>query len=88
MKPLHILAVAAVFFLFAFGNRPAEAEEFTFGLLMVGPANDHGWSQAHFESGKEIEKQVAGTRMMYIDKINPADRPGITIPMLGATSGL
>jgi len=56
--------------------------EYPFGLLMVGPANDHGWSQAHFEACKEIEKLFPGTKMLYIDKVNPADRPGITIPML------
>ena len=55
---------------------------FTFGLLMVGPANDHGWSQAHFEAAQEIEKKIAGTKMIYIDKVNPADRPGITVPNL------
>ena len=58
------------------------AAEYPFGLLMVGPANDHGWSQAHFEAGKTIEKTLPGTKMLYIDKVNPADRPGITIPTL------
>ena len=64
--------------------QPAYAADktFTFGLLMVGPANDHGWSQAHFEAAKEIEKKVPGTKMIYIDKVNPADRPGITVPNL------
>jgi simple sugar transport system substrate-binding protein len=55
---------------------------FTFGLLMVGPYNDHGWSQAHFEAGKYVEKMVPGTKMIYIDKVNPADRQGVTIPQL------
>jgi len=58
------------------------SDEFIFGLLMVGPANDHGWSQAHFEAGKEIEKHIPGSRMIYIDKVNPADRPGVTVPFL------
>ena len=53
-----------------------------FGLLLVGPYNDHGWSQAHFEGGKYVEKMVPGTKMIYIDKVNPADRPGVTIPQL------
>ncbi len=63
---------------------PAYAADttFTFGLLMVGPANDHGWSQAHFEAAREIEKTVPGSKMIYIDKVNPADRPGITVPNL------
>jgi simple sugar transport system substrate-binding protein len=55
---------------------------FTFGLLLVGPYNDHGWSQAHFDGGKYVEKMVPGVKMIYIDKVNPADRPGVTIPQL------
>ncbi len=55
---------------------------FMFGLLMVGPYNDHGWSQAHFEGGKYVEKMVPGAKMIYIDKVNPADRAGVTIPQL------
>jgi simple sugar transport system substrate-binding protein len=55
---------------------------FTFGLLLVGPYNDHGWSQAHYEGGKYVEKMVPGTNMIYIDKVNPADRAGVTIPQL------
>jgi simple sugar transport system substrate-binding protein len=51
---------------------------FTFGLLLVGPYNDHGWSQAHFDGGKYVEKMVPGVKMIYIDKVNPADRPGVT----------
>ncbi|MEJ2658239.1 MAG: BMP family ABC transporter substrate-binding protein [Desulfobacterales bacterium] len=62
----------------AFGaNKP-----YTFGLLLVGPYNDHGWSQAHFEAGRYVEKKIPGTKMIFIDKVNPADRPGVTIPQL------
>ncbi len=63
---------------------PAFAEEkpLIFGLLLVGPYNDHGWSQAHFDGGKYVEEKVPGTKMIYIDKVNPADRPGVTIPQL------
>lgn len=55
---------------------------FIFGLLLVGPYNDHGWSQAHFEACEYVQKKVPGARMIYIDKVNPADRPGITIAQL------
>ncbi|GAB6096323.1 BMP family ABC transporter substrate-binding protein [Desulfatiferula olefinivorans] len=58
------------------------ASPFTFGLLLVGPMNDHGWSQAHYDAGKYVETHLPGTRMLFIDKVNPADRPGITIPQL------
>ena len=53
-----------------------------FGLLLVGPYNDHGWSQAHYDGAKYVEKMMPGSKMIYIDKVNPADRPGVTIPQL------
>ncbi len=54
----------------------------TFGMLLVGPYNDHGWSQAHYEGRRYVEEKIPGAKMIYIDKVNPADRPGITIPLL------
>ena len=70
-------------FIFATSGSVLAAEKTNiFGLLLVGPYNDHGWSQAHFEGGKYVEKMVPGTKMIYIDKVNPADRPGVTIPQL------
>ena len=38
------------------GTVPAADEKpFIFGMLLVGPYNDHGWSQAHYEGGKYVE---------------------------------
>ncbi len=54
----------------------------TFGLLMVGPYNDHGWNQAHYEAGQYVEKNFSGAKMVYVDKVNPADRPGTTASQL------
>jgi simple sugar transport system substrate-binding protein len=56
----------------------AAATEFTFGMLFVGPYNDHGWSQANFEGGQYVESKLAGAKMIYVDKVNSADRPGTT----------
>ncbi len=53
-------------------------EEFIFGILMVGPFNDRGWSEAHYIGGQYVEANLPGTKMIYIDKVNPADRPGTT----------
>jgi simple sugar transport system substrate-binding protein len=58
------------------------AEQFVFGLLMVGPYNDNGWSQAHYEAGLYLEEKL-GAKMVYLDKVNPADRPGTTPDQLG-----
>ena len=62
---------------------PAAAEPFIFGILMVGPYNDHGWSQAHYEAGLYVEENIPGAQMVYLDKVNPADRPGTTPAQLG-----
>lgn len=84
MKNITIFLQAVVFscLLFCPTGQPLLAADYPFGLLMVGPANDHGWSQAHFEAGQAMEKVFPGAKMLYIDKVNPADRAGITIPML------
>lgn len=55
-----------------------ESEKFVFGLLMVGAYNDQGWSQAHYDAGLYVEEKLPGTEMVYIDKVNTADRPGTT----------
>lgn len=55
-----------------------EEEAFVFGMLLVGPYNDRGWSQAHYEAGEYVVSKLPGTEMIYVDKVNPADRPGTT----------
>jgi len=57
----------------------ARKEEFTIGLVLVGPYNDHGWSEAHYQAGKYVEEKLPGTTMIYLDKLNPADRKGTTL---------
>lgn len=58
-------------------------KQLTFGMLLVGPKNDHGWSQAHYEAGKELEKQL-GAKMIVLDKVNPADRPETSVDKAAA----
>jgi simple sugar transport system substrate-binding protein len=79
---LAIFCLVILVTLTATGSAIAAEKPNIFGLLLVGPYNDHGWSQAHFEGGKYVEKMMPGTKMIYIDKVNPADRPGVTIPQL------
>ncbi|MFV9504962.1 MAG: BMP family lipoprotein [Oscillochloridaceae bacterium umkhey_bin13] len=57
----------------------APAEEFVFGMVLVGPTNDGGWNQAHFDAAAYVEANVPGTRFIFIDKVNPADRPNVTV---------
>jgi simple sugar transport system substrate-binding protein len=58
---------------------PAEAEEFIFGVILVGPKNDRGWSQAHYEGGQYIEENLPGSRMIVFESLNSADKPEATL---------
>ncbi len=53
------------------------AEEFKIGLILVGPFNDAGWSQAHFEGVEYVTEQMEEISFDYVDKVNPADRPNV-----------
>lgn len=57
----------------------AEGEEYVFGMILVGPTNDGGWNQAHFDAAHYVEEKIPGTRFIYIDKVNQADRPNVTV---------
>ena len=60
----------------------AAPKEFIFGMVMVGPYNDGGWSQANYEGGLYLEQKIPGAKMVYVDKANTADRPGTTVEQL------
>jgi simple sugar transport system substrate-binding protein len=57
----------------------AEEEELVFGMVLVGPRNDHGWSQAHYEGGEYVVENVPGTSMIVFESLNPADKPEATL---------
>jgi simple sugar transport system substrate-binding protein len=54
-------------------------EPFVFGMVLVGPINDAGWSQAHYEGALYAEERAENAEFIYIDKVNPADRPNIQV---------
>lgn len=58
---------------------PVTDEPFIFGMVLVGPYNDGGWNQSHYDAAKYVEANVPGTKFIYIDKVNPADRPNVTV---------
>lgn len=53
--------------------------ELVFGVVLVGPKNDRGWSQAHFEAGTYVEENLPGSRMIVFESLNPADKPEATL---------
>ncbi|GAB4468281.1 MAG: BMP family ABC transporter substrate-binding protein [Anaerolineae bacterium] len=81
---IGLIAIAAVLMTACGGQTPAaeeptEAEEFVFGVILVGPKNDRGWSQAHFEGGQYIEQNIENSRMIVFESLNPADKPEATV---------
>jgi simple sugar transport system substrate-binding protein len=61
---------------------PEEEEEeaaMPFGVVLVGPQDDRGWSQAHYEAGLYVEENIPGTRMIALESLNSADRPETTL---------
>jgi len=58
---------------------PVEPEEFVFGVVLVGPKNDHGWSQAHTEGAEYVVENLPGARMIIFESLNPADKPEATL---------
>jgi len=86
MRSRRVLLIVLAVALLAGGiatTAAAAPAPFTVGLVMVGPYNDQGWSQAHYDAMQYVMKKVPGTKMVYIDKANPADRPGTTVSQLG-----
>jgi simple sugar transport system substrate-binding protein len=57
----------------------AQEDEFVFGIVLVGPSNDRGWSQAHYEAGEYVVENVPGSRMLLFESLNSADAPEATL---------
>jgi simple sugar transport system substrate-binding protein len=55
------------------------AEPLIFGMVLVGPQNDHGWSQAHYEGGLFVQENLPGSEMIVFESLNPADKPEATL---------
>jgi len=66
---LIILAVAPV----------AAQDDVTFGVILVGPNDDRGWSTSHYEAGLYVEENLPGSTMLFFESLNPADTPETTL---------
>jgi len=56
----------------------APAEAITIGMVLVGPRDDRGWSQAHFEGGQYVAERT-GAELIVVDSVNTADKPETTV---------
>ena len=53
--------------------------DLVFGVVLVGPANDRGWSQAHAEGAHYVEENIPGATAILFESLNPADKPEATL---------
>ena len=86
LKSKKLLLLIVPIFVFAgfacsSDSTDSDKDALTFGMILVGPRDDRGWSQAHFEGGQYIEENLGAT-MITIDKVNPADSPNVTVPQI------
>jgi simple sugar transport system substrate-binding protein len=63
-------------------TKAPESAPFVFGVILVGPYNDHGWSEAHYTAGRYVESKIPNAKMIYVDNVNPGAKPGVTVPQV------
>lgn len=74
--PLLLLVFALVGALIA----PAAAQDdLVYGVVLVGPNDDRGWSTSHYEAGLYVEENMPGATMLFFESLNPADSPESTL---------
>lgn len=46
-------------------------EKFLFGIVLVGPKNDHGWSEAHYIAAEYVKEHVPGSDFIVYESLVP-----------------
>jgi simple sugar transport system substrate-binding protein len=47
---------------------PTQAQtSLTFGMILVGPYNDNGWSQATYDGTQYVVSKIPGSKLVYVD---------------------
>lgn len=78
MRKVVLLGLLVAMMTAIMGSTQAQ-DEFVFGVILVGPANDRGWSQSHFEAAEYIEANFEGATKLIFESLNPADAPETTL---------
>lgn len=79
LKVLLSFVIALGILVASVGMISAQEDEFIFGMVLVGPQDDRGWSQAHYEGGLYIEENLEGAQMLVFESLNPADSPEVSL---------
>ncbi|MEP0763783.1 MAG: BMP family ABC transporter substrate-binding protein [Chloroflexota bacterium] len=78
MRKLAVLAVLVALVASGVASVVAQ-EEIIFGVVLVGPKDDRGWSQAHYTAGQYVEANLPGAKMIVLESLNTAARPETTL---------
>lgn len=49
----------------------SQPEKFLFGIVLVGPKDDHGWSQAHYTAAEYAKERVSGSDFVVYESLIP-----------------
>lgn len=69
------LLMLSILFVLLAALSAAAQDQFVFGVILVGPKDDSGSSQAHYEGGQYAEAHVPGAKMLLFESLNTADHP-------------
>ena len=66
----------------AAGGDGVPVEDFKLGLILVGPKNDRGYSQAHFEGAEYVIDELGLTEedLIVFEFANTTDTPSLSLP--------
>ncbi len=78
-KLVPSLLILVVFLLTAALPLAAQDDELVFGLILVGPSTDHGWSEAHYEAAQYAVEHIDGAKLLMFESLNSADSPEATL---------
>ena len=53
-------------------------DQFCFGMLLVGPYNDNGWSTATYLGAQYVESKLSNVKFLYADNVNTSSNPNTT----------
>lgn len=56
-----------------------DEDPFIMAVILVGPKNDRGWSQAHHEGGQYVAENLDGIEVITFENLNPAALPEATL---------
>jgi simple sugar transport system substrate-binding protein len=55
-----------------------EEGQFCFGILLVGPYNDNGWSTATYKGAEYVTSKMDNAQFLYADNVNTSANPNTT----------